>query len=177
MGFQISWIAVKGVDKTDVLLRAGLRDTGIVDEANESPFSGAEIPLGWFVLFSNDFDYAVPEKISALSAGGVAISCQVHEGIMYCAATYFRDGAEIWSVRHDAQEDIYDLHAAGSLPSEFDGIRDQCTRAQDTNGGKNSDIDFMFDVPVGVAAEICGYQHDRWKFEWGEPVFTTLDQI
>ena len=38
-----------------------------------------------------------------------------------------------------------------------------------------ADVDFVFDVPVQLAAELCGYQHDRWKFDWGEPVFSRLE--
>src|SRR5258707_5723437 len=30
-------------------------------------------------------------------------------------------------------------------------------------------------TPVEVAAAVCKYRHDRWKFEWGKPQFTRLD--
>jgi hypothetical protein len=28
---------------------------------------------------------------------------------------------------------------------------------------------------IEVAAAVCKYRHDRWKFEWGKPQFTRLD--
>jgi hypothetical protein len=43
MGFRISWIGFQGAGKADVLAMFGGVDSGIPDEANEAPFSIAEI--------------------------------------------------------------------------------------------------------------------------------------
>jgi len=48
-------------------------------------------------------------------------------------------------------------------------------KQQTTAGGETHSFDYTFDIPVEVAAAVCKYRHDRWKFEWGKPQFTRLD--
>ena len=91
MGFRISWIGFDGKGKTSALEMVGLRDTG-ADEVNDAPFSGAEIPGGWFILFSHDFQFASRERFAQLSIDCRIIACQVHEGIMFSAAYGYERG-------------------------------------------------------------------------------------
>ncbi len=37
------------------------------------------------------------------------------------------------------------------------------------------EVDYMFDVPVELAAELTGYRHDYAKSEWGQPDFRRLE--
>jgi hypothetical protein len=48
-------------------------------------------------------------------------------------------------------------------------------KLQTTAGGETLSFDYTFDIPVEVAAAVCKYRHDRWKFEWSKPQFTRLD--
>jgi hypothetical protein len=174
MGFRISWIGFDGKGKTSALEMVGLKDTGEPEEANEAPpFSGAEIPGGWFILFSNDFGFASRERLVELSIDCRIIACQVHEGIMFSAAYGYGRGNRVWELAHNAQQGLYDLSVSGSPPPSFESVRQRLTRRQEATAG--SGIDYIFDIPVEVAAAICKYRHDRWKFEWGTPQFTRLD--
>jgi hypothetical protein len=47
-------------------------------------------------------------------------------------------------------------------------------KQQTMAGGETLSFDYTFDIPVEVAAAVCKYRHDRWKFEWGNPQFTRL---
>jgi len=47
-------------------------------------------------------------------------------------------------------------------------------KQQTMAGGETLSFDYTFDIPVEVAAAVCKYRHDRWKFEWGKPQFTRL---
>src|SRR3981189_795931 len=40
-------------------------------------------------------------------------------------------------------------------------------KQQTMAGGETLSFDYTFDIPVEVAAAVCKYRHDRWKFEWG----------
>jgi hypothetical protein len=94
MGFSISWIGFKALNKTEAIRRAGFRDTGSQDEANEAPYSAAALPTGWTILFSNDFDYGSAEHLLGLSLGTMVVACQAEEHIMYSAAHCSLDGRE-----------------------------------------------------------------------------------
>jgi len=39
-------------------------------------------------------------------------------------------------------------------------------KQQTTAGGETHSFDYTFDIPVEVAAAVCKYRHDRWKFEY-----------
>jgi hypothetical protein len=173
VGFRISWIGFDGKGRTSALEMVGLRDTGEPDEANEAPFSGAEIPGGWFILFSHDFQFASRERLAQLSIDCRIIACQVHEGIMFSAAYGYERGNRVWDLAHNAQQGIYDLSVSGSPPLSYESIRQRLTRKQEATAG--SGVDYIFDIPVEVAAAICKYRYGQLKFEWGRPQFTRLD--
>jgi hypothetical protein len=171
VGFKISWIGFAGKDKTSALEMVGLKDTGEPDEVNEAPFSGAEIPGGWFILFSNDFQFVSRERLAQLSIDCRIIACQVQEGIMFSAAYGYERGNRVWELAHNAQQGIDDLSVSGSPPPSFESIRQ--TRRQDATAGGGGD--YIFDIPVEVAAAICKYRYGQLKFEWGRAQFTRLD--
>jgi hypothetical protein len=150
----------------------GLKDTGEPDEVNEAPFSGAEIPGGWFILFSNDFMFVSRERLAQLSVDCRIVGCQVHEGIMVSAAYGYEHGSRAWELAHNAQQSIYDLSVSGSPPPSFASIRQRLTQKQETTAGG---VDYIFDIPVEVAAAVCKYRYGRLKFDWGVPQFTRLD--
>jgi hypothetical protein len=173
VGFRISWIGFDGKRKASALEMAGLKDAGEPDEFNETPFSGAEIPGGWFILFSNDFGFVSRERLAQLSIDCRIIACQVHEGIMFSAAYGYERSNRMWELAHDAQQGIDDLSVSGSPPPSFESIRRRLTQRQETTFG--GAVDYIFDIPVEVAAAICGYRYGRLKFEWGTPQFSRLD--
>jgi hypothetical protein len=173
VGFKISWIGFDGKGKTCALEMVGLKDTGEPDEFNETPFSGAEIPGGWFILFSNDFGFVSRERLGQLSIDCRIIACQVHEGIMFSAAYGYERGSRVWELAHFAQQGIDDLSVFGSPPPSFEPVRHRLTRRQEETAGGG--VDYIFDIPVETAAAICKYRYGRSKFEWGAPQFTRLD--
>jgi hypothetical protein len=106
MGYSISWVCFRDLAQAEVLRRTGLRDTDVVDEANEAPFSMSRFPTGWLILWSNDILYASPDRLAELSNKTMLISGQAEEHAMYCGVSGFENGREIWSVEHDAQKGL-----------------------------------------------------------------------
>jgi hypothetical protein len=123
MGFKISWIAFDRIGKDRALDKVGLRDTGHLDEPNESPFSGAEIPGGWFILFSNDFLFVSRERLAGLSADCSIVACRVHEGTMPSVSYGYAARRRLWEVGHDAQQGLDNLSIFGSPPPSFQSVR------------------------------------------------------
>ena len=179
MGFKISWLAFFGKEKTDVLASMHLVDTGIHEEAIESPICAASFPKDWTVLFLNEFLHPLTEdpSLETLSKDCTVICGQVHEGIMYSSACLYERGTLLWSVSHDAQTDLYNLEIEGELPESFADIKKQCVVQQDNAGGKTAGVDYMFNVPVDLAKSICGFEYCRWRYDWGEPHFTELKKV
>jgi len=74
MGFKISWVGFHGLTRREVIKTIGGVDCEIVDEANEAPFSLAELPGGWFILWSNDFGFVSEESLQSWSARGPVVA-------------------------------------------------------------------------------------------------------
>jgi len=144
VGFRVSWVGFKRIDKNSALEKVGLRDTGDPDEVNEAPFSGAEIPGGWFILFSNDFLFVSRERLSKLSTDCSVVACQVHEGIMVSIAYGYEHGNRVWEVAHNAQRSWDDLSIFGAPPVPLQSIQQRHMQNRNT-----------FDIPIEVAAVVC----------------------
>jgi hypothetical protein len=176
MGYSISWIAVSGAPKAEVLARLHLRDTGESDEANESPASGAELPTGWYVVFLNDIThpFVVPAALQNLSEGCEVIGCQVEEHVMFSASFHYANGHHDWGISHESHKGLDNLELEGAAPSFVAEIHAAAKGEQEKEDADYPTCDHIFDVPLKAAERLCGYSHDRWKFDWGEPQFTKL---
>jgi hypothetical protein len=173
MGFHISWIGFNGLDREECLRRLGMKATRAVDEANEEPFSLAQLPNNWIILFANDIEYVSDKRLAELSVETTVIGCHVHEGVMFSDATLFNAGRKIWSITHYAGDGVLDLKVQGDLPAEILAIRDKLL-AEQKAAGPASNVDHVFDIPVEAARLVTSYRYDQWKFDWGEPVFHVL---
>lgn len=177
MGFSISWIAIAGKSKAEVLATLSLVDTGEPDDANDYPVSGAELPGGWYLLFLNDYahPYNRAPALRELSAGAKALVCQVEEHVMASSALMVEDGVKTWAVTHESEQGIYHVAVEGKPPAALDAIHARMKAEQDAEGGHDADVDCLFEVPVMLAASLCGYRHDHVALASGEEVtFTRL---
>jgi len=162
MGFSISWVAVQGMSKAQALELLGFKDTGIPDETNASDFSGAELPDGWYLVFSNDYAFLDRDRLEAISAGCRIMACNVEEHVMASGAYFFESGREVWTIEHESEQGIFHLDSSGAMPPHFDRIRERLFQQQNNRGGEGSNVDYIFDVPVEVAREVCSFRHDLW---------------
>jgi hypothetical protein len=174
MGLSISWIAFQGVTKEQALERLSLRDTGEPDEANESAYSGVNLPTGWYVLFANDYSFVDLKKLVALSTDCRLIACNLEEHVMVSAAYFYENEKQIWSVEHDAQQSILHLCALGALPPTFTDVRARLLQQQKDNGGEKADVDYVIEIPLETARDVCGYRYEEWDTD-SEPKFTRLE--
>jgi hypothetical protein len=145
-----------------VLASLALRPAGEREAFPESPFVSASLPTGWFVVVADgaEHDILSEDTLRQLSTACEVVTCTVEEHVMVSQATRWRDGRRLWRVTHDAQISIEDLQTEGELPSAFAAIRDRLYAEQHTAGGKDSDTDYFFDIPVELAMSFTGYRHD-----------------
>ncbi|HAH08763.1 MAG TPA: hypothetical protein DCL54_04700 [Alphaproteobacteria bacterium] len=173
MGFALSWIAVKGVPKEQVLAWMSLSDTGITDDAMEAPLTGAQIP-GWYVVVAkNQLDFAREEHLFNLSRGCEVIGCVVEEHEMRCEVVCYIDANFAWRADYFGENgpDETALDSDGALPPEWAAIRDTQAGLQSSGDGS---IDYLFDAPLELAKAVCGFRHDLAKYDWGRIAFTEL---
>jgi hypothetical protein len=176
MGFAISWLAVKGKNKDQILAELDLRDSGEVDDAYEVPMSGAHLRDGWYMLFLNAYDhpFVQPAFLKDFSARCDVVACQVEEHVMASTAVMHADGQRLWRVHHEGDVRIENLTTEGALPANFAAIRDRLIKQQKDEGGNPPEVDYYFDIPLTLALSICGFKHDEAEFDWGKPSFTKL---
>jgi hypothetical protein len=162
MGICLSWVAVRGKAADGVLAELGWRRTGRQEEWLESDTTCADLGPGWFgVMMRNREDaYDGTVDLGRLSKGGEVVACFVEEHVMFSGAVAWRDGAELWSIRHDAQEGTRHLITGGRLPPEAADIVDKARGAQDAEDAADTEVDFIFEVPVDVAQLVTGFRHD-----------------
>ena len=76
---------------------------------------------------------------------------------MVSRAAGWKDGVQVWSVTHDAQQGDGHLGVEGEPPADFSVIRDRLTSQQEKDEG----ADVIFNIPVDLAKELTGYCHEE----------------
>jgi hypothetical protein len=170
VGFSISWVAVKGKESEILLRDLGLAFTGERDELPaESPIAGASLPGSWYVIIFDRYEHPFvrDDVLKRLSEGCELVAAGAEEHVMCSSAAAWRNGERIWWIRHDAQEDVYDLAADGSLPQGFDLLRRRGFDEQNAAGGRKADVDVVFDIPLYAAKLTTGFSHDETEPDQG----------
>lgn len=173
MGYSLSWLAVKGMPAQAIRDRLGFRPTGEREEFPESELSAAHLPNGWYVIVSDHTEQVASEdELQKLSASGCElVTCFVEEHVMVSAATGWKDGRKIWSISHESPKGQRHLDVQGEPPLEFPKIRD--TWVAKTDPG----VDYIFEIPVAVAASVAGYRYDRSVPGLSGDVFEVLEHV
>lgn len=160
MGFRVQLIAVTGKEPRSIQDDFGVVATGQREEIAEAPVVGAALPNGAYLLYINDADKIAPEDqiFARLSKAASLVACYANETVMISYACGWANGVERWSVFHDAQQDIKHLETSGTLPPEFQAIRDRLFAEQEGDDGRT---DFVFDIPVELFAALGGIRYDQ----------------
>ena len=177
MGYRLSWLAARGLTRAAMLEPFGLRDTGVPDEANEAAFSIAALTTGWTVLWSADEGFATDERAAALSRTAATLAVHVDETCMHSSAALFDAGAEQWRVRHEGDAVIEHLVTTGALPPDAAAVIADLQAQQAAENAGAAEVDFIFDIPLAVAASLCGFKHDVAEVDGAAPDFTVAEPV
>ena len=140
-----------------------VRGTGRHEKIPEADIDGTHLPGGWYMVVSNHDGLELLDnypQLRQLSEQAEVICCFVEEHVMFSAASYWKNGQQVWSVRHDAQKGIEHLDMEGDLPPFFAKVRDEQRSKQITAGGNTAGVDYIFEIPVKLAESTTGYRHD-----------------
>lgn len=163
MGYKTSWIAFHGIDRAEGLRRLGMVDTGVPDEDNDKPYSFAELPSGWSVLWVWKPDYATPKRLAALSEGCRVIGLQAYDVVMCYNAALYTDGVMTWSVAHEGHEDGRHLEVHGDLPPDYASIRKSLETKQDKADDEGEEVDYISEIPMWLMHAATGYYPGRGR--------------
>ncbi|TIL82515.1 MAG: hypothetical protein E5Y89_04795 [Mesorhizobium sp.] len=76
---------------------------------------------------------------------------------MFSRAELWSAGKNVWRVWHSGDKEVSDLQTTGDLPASFETLRQRAFSQQDKEG----DVDYVFDIPLDLAAELTGFRHDE----------------
>lgn len=164
MGWSCSWVAVRGKEPDTLLTALGLRLSGDREEIPESPWTCANLPGGWFLVFRSD--HCEPENFKDAALKALSMDCEllrssVEEHVMFCSTSYWARGNKVWEIAHDAQKGMHHLQSSGEPPPSFPGIRTKYFSEQEAEGGEKADVDLIFEIPLQVGVEFAGFRHDH----------------
>lgn len=177
MSVSLVWVAAQGIGREEFLERAQFEDTGEVDEYFEHDHSGGALPDGWYVILSSDMGLIEPAKLAKWSAGARLVAAAVHEDAQSSLATEWRDGKLVWSASHDGAEGGDRLDIEGVLPAVFEELKQEAASAQAESEADGGGVNFVFDIPLDLAAEVTGFRHDEMGFDDDIEPFTVLERL
>jgi hypothetical protein len=182
MGFSLSFLAVKGQSPEEVRRRLGLSDTGTVAGEWDYPcpkVRGASLPDDWYLVLLDDADHRFvmeDEILARLSQGCEVVACRLSEGIMASGCLGWQDGAKLWEIEHEPDEDDANrLVVKGTPPAAFEAIAARLRAKQEEEDREDSEmpVDYIWEIPIELANSLCRYRHDQYA-DWGKPEFTIL---
>jgi hypothetical protein len=97
---------------------------------------------------------------------------------MASAAYAYENGQKTWAVTHESEQGRRHLAEHGDLPEIYAGVRSQLLAEQDEMDANSEPVDCVWDIPVTLAYELCGYRHDNvYLKSGGESTFTVVKQV
>lgn len=162
MGFNLCWLAARGVEPSVVRERLGLAATGEYEEFHESDFDGIAIDGGWYVVVARSIGFVDELELELVSAGAEVIACMLCSTVMVSFAESWREGERVWRVEHPERGGgRYRLLEEGALPNRYASIRERAIWQQEEAKRLNERVDYIIDVPLDLAHAVTGFRHDR----------------
>ncbi|RWD64640.1 MAG: hypothetical protein EOS36_09470 [Mesorhizobium sp.] len=158
MGFSISWFGLRGYGIKEAAALFG-REIGGTSEDFDAPVNAYGSDKNWAIIILGYCSFPNPPDsyLSAFSQGREMVVVHIEEQTMFARAELWSSGKNIWRVSHSGDKDVRDIHTTGDLPASFESLRQQAFSKQD----KESDVDYVFDIPLDLAAELTGFRHDE----------------
>lgn len=175
MGISLSWVAAEALSGEEALLRLSLARTA---KSCSYPFEGVAchaLPSGWFMVAAGRCDHRIanPASMSALSKGCRAVACAIEEHVNFASAELWQDGARIWHVQHQGDEDSENISQEGAVPQRFHEL----LTTVEPEDSEDLEGHFHMDIPLILAKELTGFRHDESNLEFDSSPFEELSDL
>jgi len=153
MGFNVDLVAARGITASDLLATMNLEYTGHTEEEPESPVVGASLPSGWYILYFNDRTPPKETDLASLAGGAEVMQLDVSEAVGHSDAKCWMNGLMTWRILYEGAQR---LAVTGHTPDCFAEVEDRMRKKQ----ASENDVDYVFNVPADVFAEITRFPYD-----------------
>lgn len=158
MGYRVLLIAVTGKQPDVIHREYGVTPTDNYEDIPESPVTGALLPSGPYLLYIKDEIIPDEKVLARLSLNASLLACYANETVMNSFTASWVNGAEQWSVLHDAQEGIGNLQTTGQVPTQLKPIRDRLETEQIAS---QEEVDHIFDIPIELFVALGGIRYNE----------------
>jgi hypothetical protein len=111
--------------------------------------------------------------MAALSVGCRAVACAVEEHVNFASVELWTDGQRSWHVEHQGDQDVENISQAGAPPPRFFEL----LATVEPGDSENLKGHFHMDIPLLLAKEITGFQHDECNPEVDITPFEQLTDL
>jgi hypothetical protein len=175
MGISLSWVAVEALPAEEALSRLSLTRTA---RDCRYPFKGVAshaLPDRWFLIAAGRCDHRIASAASmaALSNGCRAVACAIEEHVNFASTELWQDGARVWHVQHQGDEDSENISQEGKVPQRFHDL----LATVEPEDSENLEGHFHMDIPLILAKEITGFRHDESNTEFDNTPFEELSEL
>jgi hypothetical protein len=169
MAQSLSWLAFQGKSRGDVLAALHLFDTGTAAQP-DSEIVSATLAGDWTVVRFQQFGhpYAEDSSVAHFSKGCSVLACHVEESLLFSAAQFYRRGRMVWSVFHAGEDALSTIEVEGAPPEALNGIVEAQKAKQAAIPTGPMRVDFLFEVPLELARQVCGFRQDAGEAEFTE---------
>jgi hypothetical protein len=175
MGISLSWVAVEALPADEALLRLSLAKTA---KDCAYPFKGVAshtLPNGWLLIAAQRCDHRIASAacMSALSKGCLAVACAIEEHVNFASTEFWQDGARVWHVQHQGDEDNENISSDGQVPQRFHEL----LATVEPEDSENLDGHFHMDIPLILAKELSGFRHDESNADFDNTPYQELTDL
>lgn len=175
MGYSVLLIAIEGKSPEAIHKEYDVDPTEEYEEIAESPVTGLTLQNGHYLIYDNAGIIPEVGLLARLSKNASLTLCQVNETVMYSTVHAWRNGVEVWSVCHDANQGSDHLETTGNLPDSLDRIREKQMALQDEC--EDVCVDFIFDIPVELFVACGGIRYDEDPENAGPEPWQVLNRV
>jgi hypothetical protein len=163
MGFSVTWCAVREQRVDQFVQKLGLTPTGETEEIPESLDCMARHDTGWRVIWHNKYGcpYLKPKDLALLSNDQDVLLCLIEEHVMATSAELWSRGKRQWWISHEGENGPKGLDVDGNPPESLAAIRNEMEALQLAEGGDAAGVDYLSEIPLGVAKSLVGFKHDE----------------
>jgi hypothetical protein len=160
MGFNVNWVAIKGVTADEACSALGFERTGQVSEHPEvAELAGAVLPNGMYLVVAHGGGPFMAlhdnyEHRPALPNEAIAFMC--YDTVMMTKIACVTEGKVRWSISRIEPTDPFELE--GEIPAEYHRL---LAKAKEEQAKAGDEVDYLYDVAANLGFHLTGYQHDR----------------